>query len=57
MKAGLGAPVARAHDLVEIEVENKKPSYVAGMLNKRIQARGLELKATAISDVVYLEKA
>jgi len=45
------------HDLVEIEVEDKKPSYVAGMLTKRIQVRGLELKATAVSDVVYLEKA
>ncbi len=45
------------HDLVEIEVEDKKPSYVAGMLKKRIQVRGLELKATAVSDVVYLEKA
>lgn len=45
------------HDLVEIEVEGKKPGYVAGMLKKRIRARGLELKATAVSDVVYLEKA
>jgi len=45
------------HDLVEIEVEDKKPSYVAGMLKKRIQVRGLELKATAVSDIVYLEKA
>jgi hypothetical protein len=44
------------HDLVEIVVEDKKPSYVAGMLKKRIQVRGLELKATAVSDVVYLEK-
>jgi hypothetical protein len=44
------------HDLVEIEVEDKKQSYVAAMLNKRIQVRGLELKATAVSDVVYLEK-
>ena len=44
------------HDLVEIEVEDKKPSYVAGMLKKRIKVRGLEIKATAISDVVYLEK-
>ena len=44
------------HDLVEIEVEDKKPSYVAAMLKKRIQVRGLELKATAVSDVVYLEK-
>ena len=43
--------------LVEIEVEGKKPSYVAGMLKKRTQARGLEIKATAVSDVVYLEKA
>jgi len=43
--------------LVEIEVEGKKPSYVAGMLKKRIKVRGLELKATAVSDVVYLEKA
>ena len=45
------------HDLVEIEVEDKKPSYVAGMLKKRIQVRGLELKATAVSNIVYLEKA
>ena len=45
------------HDLVEIEVEGKKSGYVAGMLKKRIKARGLELKATAVSDVVYLEKA
>ena len=44
------------HDLVEIEVEDKKPSYVAGMLKKRIQVRGLQLKAKAVSDVVYLEK-
>ncbi|MBA7660311.1 hypothetical protein ES703_68313 [subsurface metagenome] len=42
--------------LVEIEVEGKKPGYVAGMLKKRIKGRGLKLKATAVSDVVYLEK-
>ena len=47
----------RGHHLVEIEVEGKNPSYLAGMLNKRIKARGLELKATAVSDIVYLEKA
>ena len=45
------------YNLVEIEVEGKDPGYVAGMLKKRIKARGLELKATGISDVVYLEKA
>ncbi len=31
-------------DLVEIEVEGKKPSYVVGMLKKRIKVRGLEIK-------------
>lgn len=45
------------HDLVEITVEEKRPSYIATMLKKRIQVRELELKATAIHDVVYLEKA
>ena len=44
------------HDLVEIEVEEKKASYVAGMLKKRIKLRELELNATAVDDVVYLEK-
>jgi len=49
--------IESGHGLVEIEVEGKKPSYVAVMLKKRTQARGLEIKATAVSDVVYLEKA
>ena len=44
------------HDLVEIEVEGKKASYVASMLKKRIKLRGLEIEATAVDDVVYLEK-
>jgi len=29
---------------VEIEVEGRKPGYVAGMLKKRIKVRGLEIK-------------
>ncbi len=45
------------HDLVEITVEDKKPSYIATSLKKRIQVRELEITATAIDDVVYLEKA
>jgi len=44
------------HDLVEIEIEEKKASYVASMLKKRIKVRELELKATAVNDVIYLEK-
>jgi len=45
------------HDLVEIVVEEKKASYVAGVLKKRIKIRDLELKAMAVDDFVYLEKA
>ncbi len=45
------------NDLVEIEVEDRKASYIVTMLRKRIQKRELEIKAEAIDDVVYLEKA
>jgi len=45
------------HDLAEIVVEDKKASYVAGSLKKRIQVRKLEIKASFVDDVVYLEKA
>ena len=45
------------HGLVAIEFEDKKPSYIAAMLKKRIQIRKLEIKAEAIDDIVYLEKA
>jgi hypothetical protein len=30
---------------------------MAGVLKKRIKVKGLELKAMAVSNVVYLEKA
>jgi len=45
------------HGLVEIEVEEKKASYVVGMLKKRIKIRHLEIMASNVDDVVYLEKA
>lgn len=44
------------HDLVEINVEEKKASYVAGALKKRIQVRKLEIKASFVDELVYLEK-
>ena len=49
--------VESGSDLVEIDVEGRAPSYVVGMLKRRIKVRGLVIKATAVSDVVYLEKA
>ena len=45
-------------ELVEIIVEDKKPSYVASQLNKRIETRELEteIEASAAQEFVYLEK-
>jgi len=39
-----------------LKYRSLRARYVLGMLKKRIQVRWLELKATAVSDVVYLEK-
>ena len=50
--------VAGEEELVEIIVEDRKASYVAGQLNKRIALRelGNEMEASAAQDFVYLEK-
>ena len=45
------------HRLVEVKVEGKSAYYLRQALDRRIKARELELKATTISEVVYLEKA
>ncbi len=37
--------------------EGKQASYVVGMLKKRIKVRGLEIEATTVDDIIYLEKA
>ena len=44
-------------ELVEITVEDKKPSYIVTMLNKRIEKRELDIVASWAEDVVYLEKS
>jgi len=43
-------------DLVEIEVEGKKATYVSGQLSKRIETRKLDIIASAASNFVYLER-
>ncbi|MBA7651342.1 hypothetical protein ES703_59161 [subsurface metagenome] len=45
------------HDLVEINVEDKKAGYIASNLKKRIERRGLDIIASAAGGVVYLEKS
>jgi len=50
--------IASGEELVEISVEDKKASYVATQLKKRIGVRELELEmeASAADEFVYLEK-
>jgi len=45
------------NDLVEIEVEDRKASYIAAQLANRIKVRGLNIVASASGDFAYLEKA
>ncbi|MCK4697186.1 MAG: hypothetical protein KAT53_02645 [Dehalococcoidia bacterium] len=43
-------------ELVEITVEEKKASYIASQLKKRIGVRRLEIESSAAQGFVYLEK-
>ena len=43
-------------DLVEITVEDKKPSYMVTQLKKRIEKRELDMEASHGGGFVYLEK-
>jgi len=44
------------YNLVEISVEGKRATYVAGQLKKRIETRELDIIASAASDFVYLHR-
>ncbi len=44
------------HDLVEITVEGRKPSYMVTQLKKRIEKRELDIVASHGGGFVYLEK-
>ena len=50
--------IAGGEELVEISVEDKKASYVASQLKKRIELRELEteIEASAAGGFAYLEK-
>ncbi len=43
------------HDLVKVNVERRKPAYVASQLGKRIKNRKLEISASSVGGGVYLE--
>jgi hypothetical protein len=43
--------------LVEVTIKGKDANYLRTQLNKRIEARGLEVKTSVVNGVLYLEKA
>ena len=43
------------HGLVKVNVEGRKPAYVASQLRKRIKNRGLKFVASSVGGGVYLE--
>lgn len=44
------------HNLVEVAVEGKDGNYLRTQLNKRIEARGLDLKTSVVNGVLFLER-
>jgi len=52
----IDAFIESGHELVEITVENKKPSYMVTQLKQRIKRRELDIEASHGGGFVYLEK-
>ena len=48
--------IKSGHTLVEIAVEDKKPSYMVTQLKNRIKKRELDIEASHGGGFVYLEK-
>jgi len=42
--------------LVEVTVEGKDANYLRTQLNKRIEAKGLNVKTSVVNNILYLEK-
>ena len=52
----LSAFIEGTDNLVEVTVEGKDGNYLRTQLNKRIEARGLNVKTSVVNGVLYLEK-
>jgi hypothetical protein len=52
----LDAFIAGEKDLVEVNVSGKDANYLRTQLNKRVEARNLDVKVSVVNDVCYLEK-
>ena len=52
----LDAFIAGKKDLVEVNVSGKDANYLRTQLNKRVEARNLDVKVSVVNDTCYLEK-
>jgi len=52
----LAAFMEGTNNLVEVTVEGRDANYLRTQLNKRIEARGLEVKTSVVNNLLYLEK-
>ena len=53
----LDAFVEGTDNLVEVTVEGKDANYLRTQLNKRIEAKGLDVKTSVVNGVLYLQKS
>jgi len=53
----LDAFVEGTDNLVEVTVEGKDANYLRTQLNKRIEAKGLNVKTSVVNGVLYLQKS
>ncbi len=52
----LDAFVAGEAELVEVSLAGKEANYLRILLNKRIEARNLNVKVSVVNNIAYLEK-
>jgi len=52
----LDAFIAGEKDLVEVNVSGKDANYLRTQLNKRVEARNLDVKVSVVNNACYLEK-
>ena len=52
----LDAFVAGEANLVEVSIAGKEANYLRTQLNKRVDARNLNVKVSVINNIAYLEK-
>jgi len=52
----LDAFIEGEEDLVEVNVSGKDANYLRTQLNKRVEARDLDVKVSVVNNACYLEK-